>query len=138
MTALDTTMLGTVADWMTHEPVTVPEEAPLSRVLRLMRDREIRHVLVMQGERLAGIFSSRDVRRLLGGDAGAPSDVAVAALMTENPVTVSPSAPLLEAAREILDRKIGALPVTEGGRPVGILTSQDALEALLAWAEKTR
>lgn len=137
MTALGTT-LGTVADWMSHEPVTVPEEAPLSRVLRLMRDREIRHVLVMQGERLAGIFSSRDVRRLLGGDAGPRADVAVAALMTENPVTVSPGAPLLEAAREILDRKIGALPVTDGGRPVGILTSQDALEALLAWAEKTR
>jgi CBS domain-containing protein len=137
MTALETT-LGTVADWMTHEPVTVPEEAPLSRVLRLMRDQEIRHVLVMQGERLAGIFSSRDVRRLLGGDAGVPPEVAVAALMTENPVTVAPGTPLLEAAREILDRKIGALPVTEGGRPIGILTSQDALEALLAWAEKTR
>lgn len=57
--------------------------------------------------------------------------------MTENPVTVSPSAPLLDAAREILDRKIGALPVTDGGRAVGILTRQDALEALIAWAEQS-
>ena len=131
------TGLGTVADWMTHEPVAVAEETPVSRVLQLMGAQQIRHVLVMQGERLAGIFSSRDVRRLFAGAAGAvPAEVAVAALMTENPVTVSPRAPLLEAAREILDRKIGALPVTDDGRPVGILTRQDALEALLAWAER--
>ncbi len=131
------TALGTVADWMTRAPVAVPEETPLSQVLGLMRAQEIRHVLVMRGDRLSGIFSSRDTRRLLGVGGTVPAEVAVGALMTENPVTVSPRAELLEAAREILDRKIGALPVTEGGRPIGILTRQDALEALLAWAEKT-
>ncbi len=130
--------LGTVGDWMTREPVSVPEETPLSQILRLMRAGEIRHVLVMQGDRLSGIFSSRDVHRVVGMDGGAPIDVAVGALMTEDPVTVAPGAPLLEAAREILDRKIGALPVTEAGRPIGILTSQDALEALIAWAERSR
>lgn len=132
------TVLGTVADWMTHEPVTVSEETPLAQVLGLMRARAIRHVLVMQGERLAGIFSNRDVSRMLdGSEPRALPDLPIAALMTENPVTVSPEAPLLEAARAILEGKIGALPVTEDGRPVGILTSQDALEALLAWAERT-
>lgn len=130
--------LGTVADWMTHAPVTVSEEMPLAQVLGLMRARAIRHVLVMQGERLAGIFSNRDVRRMLdGAEPRMLPDVPIVALMTENPVTVSPQAPLLEAARAILEGKIGALPVTEDGRPVGILTSQDALEALLAWAERT-
>ena len=99
--------------------------------------RSIRHVLVMQGERLSGIFSNRDVRRMLdGAEPRVASDVPVAALMTENPVTVSPRASLLEAARAIFESKIGALPVTEDGRPVGILTSQDAFEALLAWAER--
>lgn len=131
------TVLGTVADWMTHEPITVSEEMPLAQVLRLMRAREIRHVLVMQGERLSGIFSNRDVRRMLdGAEPRMAPDVPVAALMTENPVTVSPRAPLLEAARAIFESKIGALPVTEDGRLVGILTSQDAFEALLAWAER--
>jgi CBS domain-containing protein len=132
------TMLGTVGDWMTHPPIAVSEETPLSQVMRLMRAQEIRHVLVMQGERLAGIFSSRDARRLLGVDGAVPADVAVGALMTEDPVTVSAGAPLLEAARAILEGKIGALPVTEAGQPVGILTSQDALEALIAWAEAGR
>lgn len=131
--------LGTVADWMTRGPVAVSEDTPLDRVLGLMSSREIRHVLVMQGERLAGIFSNRDVRRMLDSVEFRPTpDVPIAALMTENPVTVSPETSLLEAARAILEGKIGALPVTEEGRPVGILTSQDALEALLAWAERAR
>jgi len=131
--------LGTVADWMTRAPVVVSEDTPLGRVLELMRSCEIRHVLVMQGERLTGIFSNRDVRRMLDSAELRPvPSVPIAALMTENPVTVSPETSLLEAARAILEGKIGALPVTEEGRAVGILTSQDALEALLAWVECAR
>jgi len=56
--------------------------------------------------------------------------------MTESPITVSAQTPLTEAARAMLDRKIGALPVTDDLRLVGILTKADALEALLAWAER--
>ncbi|MBI2162485.1 MAG: CBS domain-containing protein [Candidatus Rokubacteria bacterium] len=78
------TVLGTVADWMTHEPVSVAEAMPVDQVLRLMRAREIRHVLVMQGDRLAGIFSNRDVRRMLdGAEPRVAPDVPVAALLTE-------------------------------------------------------
>jgi CBS domain-containing protein len=45
---------------------------------------------------------------------------------------------LVEAARALLERRIGALPVLDGERLVGILTRSDALEALLAWAERAR
>lgn len=128
------TLLGAVGDWMTRDPVAVGEDAPVGQVLGLMRARDIRHVLVMQGSRLVGVFSSRDAHRLLEADRS--GSVPVGSVMTENPVTVAPDASLLEAAREILDRKIGALPVTEEGRPIGILTSQDVLEALVTWAEQ--
>ena len=124
---------GTVRDWMSREPVTVTPEASIEHV---MRARGIRHLLVMDGERLAGIVSNRDVRRLLlGGEHSIPPSAPVTRVMTESPVTVSPETPLTVAARELLDRKIGALPVVEGDRPIGILTKSDALEALLAWAE---
>ena len=59
----------------------------------------------------------------------------VRVVMNELPVTVTPDTPLPEAAREMLDRKIGALPVLEDDRPAGILTVADALEALLRWVE---
>ena len=136
MDAVRSGKAGTVRDWMSREPVTVTPEASVEHVIRLMRARAIRHLLVMDGERLAGIVSNRDVRRLLlGGEHSIPPSAPVRQVMTESPVTVSPETPLTVAARELLDRKIGALPVVEGDRPIGILTKSDALEALLAWAE---
>ena len=130
--------IGSVRDWMSREPVTVTPEVSIEHVIRLMRARGIRHLLVMDGERLAGIVSNRDVRRLLlGGDHTIPPSAPVRRIMTEGVVTVLPETPLTVAARELLDRKIGALPVVEDDRPIGILTTSDALEALVAWAEGT-
>ncbi len=136
MDATPSARLGRVRDWMSRNPVTVSSERSVEQVIRLMRARGIRHVLVMDGERLAGIVSNRDVLRLLlGGERLLSPGAPIAQIMTENPVRVSPEAPLTEAAREMLDRRIGALPVVEGDRPIGILTKSDAFEALLAWAE---
>lgn len=128
--------IGTVRDWMTRDPVTVSPEAPVVQVAALMRAQGIRHVLVMDGERLAGIVSDRDVRGLVvSGEPTLSTVSAVAHVMSESPVSVTPETSLTEAARAMLDHKIGALPVLEDARPVGILTKADALEALLAWVE---
>lgn len=102
----------------------------------LMRDQGIRHVLVMEGEQLVGIVSDRDVRGLFGeGEPTLSLSSPVAAVMSESPVAVDPKTPLTEAVRTMLGHKIGALPVLDGARPVGILTRADALEALLAIVE---
>ena len=139
MDAMASVRTGTVRDWMSRNLVVVTPERSVEHVFRLMRASEIRHILVMDGERLAGIVSNRDLRRPLVG--GAPSlspGSPVGRVMTESPTTVSPDTPLAVAARELLDRKIGALPVVEGDRPIGILTKSDALEGLLACVERPR
>jgi acetoin utilization protein AcuB len=126
---------------MTRDPVRVAVTCPVARVVRLMEAQRIRHVLVMDGERLAGIVSNRDVRTLLVNDAPRPplsADSPVSAAMTEAVVTASPTTPLTDAAREMLNQRIGALPIVEDGRLVGILTKSDVVEALLAWAERPR
>jgi acetoin utilization protein AcuB len=129
--------IGTVGDWMTPNPMTVSPDTPVSEVARLMRTEKIRHVLVVDGDVLVGIASNRDLR---GHPLAQAPDISprspIARLMTEAPVTVSAQTPLTEAARAMLDRKIGALPVTDDFKLVGILTRADALEALLAWAER--
>lgn len=128
---------GTVRDWMTREPTAVAPDVTVREVAGLMRSRRIRHVLVVDGDRLVGIVSDRDVRARV--EEGAPvlsPDSPVSRAMSESPVTVAPEATLVEAARAMLEGKIGALPVVEAGRPIGILTRSDALEALLAWAER--
>jgi CBS domain-containing protein len=58
-------------------------------------------------------------------------------VMSEPPVAVDPETPLTEAVRTMLEHRIGAVIVLEGGRPVGIVTRSDALEALLAVVEST-
>ena len=136
MTASQSNGLGQVCDWMSRNPVTVSLACPVAQVVRVMVAQGIRHVLVMDGERLDGIVSNRDLRSLLiDAEPHVFPSSPVSRVMTESPVTVSPDASLTDAARAMLEGKIGALPVVEGGRPVGILTRSDALEALLAWVE---
>ncbi len=127
---------GSVRNWMTREPTTVPEDCPVRLALGRMKRAEIRHLLVLDGDRLSGIVSNRDVRRLALEDPG-PSllSAPVSAIMTEDPVTVAPETAVTVAARLLLELRIGALPVRDGGEIVGIFTTADALEALLAMVE---
>jgi CBS domain-containing protein len=124
---------------MTRGPAVVAEDCPVHVALGKMRAAEIRHLLVLEGDRLTGIVSNRDVRRLLGDDPQAPGLAEpVRRIMTEGPITVAPDTPVPEAVRLLLDARIGALPVRDGGRIVGIFTTADALEALLALVETHR
>jgi CBS domain-containing protein len=131
-----TTGYGTVRDWMTRDPVSIAPDYPVGRSLALMERSGVRHLLVMDGDRLTGIVSNRDVRRLLAGEAPAASLAApVSRIMSEGPITVPPDASIAVAARLLLDERIGALPVRDGERIVGMFTTADALDALLALVE---
>ena len=132
-----TRRFGTVRDWMTHLPETVRVDCSIRAALGRMRNSRIRHLLVVDGDRLVGIVSNRDLRRLLAGDL--PPDLLaqpVSRIMTEGPVTAAPEMPIAAAARLLLKRKIGSLPVRDGDAIIGVLTTSDALEALLAVVER--
>jgi CBS domain-containing protein len=124
---------GVVRDWMTKQPATVAPDSSIGAALARMRRAEVRHLLVVEADRLVGIVSHRDWRRLETGEtpAGWESQT-VASIMTEDPVTVAPETPVTVAARVLLERKIGCLPVRDGDTIVGIFTTSDALDALLS------
>jgi acetoin utilization protein AcuB len=123
---------------MTRAPITVPEECPVRLALAQMQRDGVRHLLVLDGGRLSGILSNRDVRRLALEDPG-PSllSAPVRSIMTEGPITVAPETAVTVAARLLLEHRIGALPVRDGQEIVGIFTTADALEALLAVVENS-
>jgi acetoin utilization protein AcuB len=123
---------GTVGQWMTRRPLVVAESCPIATALGQMRSAGVRHLVVVDDDRVTGILSTRDVGRLLADaeHAGRLSDP-VREIMSEGPVTVAPEAPVTVAARVLLDAKIGALPVRDDDAVVGIFTTSDALEALL-------
>jgi acetoin utilization protein AcuB len=127
---------GAVRDWMTRQPATVAPDSSIAAALGRMRSAEIRHLLVVEADRLVGIVSHRDWRRVQARESpdGWESQV-VARIMTEDPVTVAPETPVTVAARVLLERKIGCLPVRDGEAIVGIFTTSDALDALLSALE---
>lgn len=128
---------GTVSNWMTRQPAMIGEDSPLGAALARMRKDGIRHLLVMDGDRLSGIVSNRDLRHLASQDPDARFlSEPVSRIMTENPVTVAPDTGVTVAARLLLEMKIGALPIRQGEEIVGIFTTSDALEALLAMLER--
>ena len=130
---------GTVGDWMSKPPVAVAEDTSVRAVVALMDRADVRHLLVMDGLVLTGILSNRDLRRLVGHEPESPALAApVRSIMSEGPVGVGRGVPMTVAARLMLERRIGALPVWDGEQVVGVFTAADALEALLAIAEGSR
>ena len=125
---------------MKRDLVTVTPGATLEEAARLLKDHRIHHLpVVEEGDRLAGIVSDTDLRNAtLGGtfggaergDSGRP--VTVGEIMTRDVVTLSPGDTLDDAMLVLSRQRIGALPVVEGDRLVGILTKADILSALLS------
>jgi CBS domain-containing protein len=125
-----------VRDLMSTEVATVFRNDQLLVADDLMRLGRIRHTPVLDessGE-VVGIVSQRDLfrgalARSLGYGEHAQQKVLgmlrVKDVMTNEPVTVGPDTPLKEAARIMLERKLGCLPVVSGGKLVGILTESD-------------
>lgn len=130
-----------VREWMTRSPVTVSPTTPISEARQLMERRRIRHLPVVdEAGRLVGIVTDRDIRLNLPSPATSLSiwevnyllaRLTVGEVMTRNVLTASPDWPVEDAARAMLERRIGALPVLEEGRLVGIVTETDLLRAWL-------
>jgi len=127
-----------VRDLMTTNPITVGPETLVLDARQLMIDKRFRHVLITDGPKLLGIVTDRDIRLNLPSPATSLSvweinyllaRLTVASVMTKTLVTVSPRQDTREAALLMLDHKIGALPVVDGGQLVGIITETDLLRA---------
>ncbi|HWS53790.1 MAG TPA: glutamate-cysteine ligase family protein [Pyrinomonadaceae bacterium] len=122
----------TVGQFMSTDLFTVRPDDLVDLAASVMDWRHIRHVPVEDdaGE-LVGLVTHRDVLRLLarGGSARACEPVAVRQIMKRDPVTVSPQTPTLEALDLMRRRRVGCLPVVEGGALVGIVTAYDFLSA---------
>jgi CBS domain-containing protein len=125
----------TVGDAMSRELVTMDAESSLAEAASVMAQRGVGSVLIMDGERPAGILTERDIVRAISHDIGAPRD-AIAHWMTSNPKTVD-AGDALDSARDAMEAgHFRHLPVTEGGRLVGMLSMRDLVRAGVAAARQ--
>lgn len=122
---------GTVVEHMTANVFQVRPDEPIRAAWRLMRQKQIRHLVVMDYDRLRGILSDRDLLAGISWDAAGPAGIQdqVRHIMTTQVATISPESPLAAAAERMLEWKIGALPVMDCENLTGIITETDLLKA---------
>jgi CBS domain-containing protein len=118
---------GKVSHWMTANPITATSTEKLSEVDARMRAGNFRSMPVVDEGHVVGVITDRDLRTHTGYHEH--TDVKTA--MSEPVLTVTPETPVREAARLLRERKIGALPVVEDGRLVGVISTSDILEAFV-------
>lgn len=125
MTSITAKRSMLVSDVMTTDPVTLPSGASALEAARLMRDREIGDVLVVDDGLLAGIVTDRDIVTRLIASGGDAEGVTVGEIATRGPVGVRPDQHASEAVRKMRTHSVMRLPVVEHGRVVGIVSIGD-------------
>ena len=111
-------------DLLTVEPTT-----PLVGAVQQMNARRVGAALVLEDERLVGVFTERDVLRAVAE--GLTSEAVVGDWMTRGPETIEPDEPAEHAAVLMIHGGFRHLPVVEEGKVVGILSIRDLMRAVL-------
>ncbi len=122
-----------IREIMHENPITIPTSMKLAEAYKLMNEKNIRHLPVMEGEKLVGIISDRDLRLATSKLAEHPFDpgTEVKQIMSHPVESVMVNEPIESALQLMRELKIGCLPVLEGNVLVGIVTGADILDAML-------
>jgi len=130
-----------VGERMSHPAITIAPDTPMQDALKMMHDEKIRRVPVVDSRgKLIGILSESDLLHASPSDATSLSvwemnyllsKTMVKEIMTRDVIVVHTDTPLEEAARIMVDNKIGGLPVVRDGEVVGIITETDLFKIFL-------
>lgn len=116
----------TVQDAMTAGPRTIEASTSLAQAAQIMRDEDVGSLPVVDGERLAGILTDRDIAIRAVAESKDVAATTAGELASRELVTVDPQQPLEEAARLMAEHQVRRLPVCEeDGRLVGMLAQAD-------------
>lgn len=133
-----------VHNWMTTDPITITIQTTLPEAHLLINNHHIRRLPVMNKGKLVGIVTLGDIREAQASDATTLSvyelnymldQLTAREFMTPDPITVSPDDTIGEAARLMLEHKIGGLPVIKDGELIGIITETDFCRLLMQQSE---
>lgn len=121
-----------VKEMMSRRLIAIHPDASLVEARALLDQYRIRHLPVVEGGKLVGILTDRDIR---SAAASSLERVQVADAMVSPVITVLPETPVQEAAKLMLAHRIGGLPVLQGGELQGIVTETDLLKAFVVLME---
>lgn len=118
-------MLREVAESKDQDVHSIAPNAMVADAVRNMQEHKVGALLVLDQERIAGIFTERDVLFRVVNDGLDPAATPVSQVMTKEPYSVAPSMTVEEAMREVTDRRVRHLPLIDGDQPVGMISSGD-------------
>ena len=133
--------MPTVSQWMTKTVVTVKPHDTVRHARELLSKHRVNQLPVVVNDKLVGIVTDRDIRDaypsslrfLRGKDIDDFADThMVEEVMTYDVIAIQPRTTLREAAQRLRRQRLGALPVVDKEKLVGIVTRSDLLDALLA------
>lgn len=115
-----------------HQVWSVSPNATVYDALKLMAERDVGAVLVLEGTHLAGVMSERDYARQVILKGKASKDTPVREIMTTRVVYVRPEQTADECMALMTDKRIRHLPVLDGGRLIGLLSIGDVVKAMIS------
>jgi acetoin utilization protein AcuB len=117
---------------MTSTPHSVGADQSLAVAHRMMNTHHLRHLPVLDGGRIVGVVSQRDLYFIETLKDVDPETTHVSEAMAEDVYSVEPDAELALVARTMAERKLGCAVIVEKGKTIGVFTTTDALRALAA------
>ena len=120
-----------------REIYSITPDARVFDALKLMAEKNVGALVVIEGGRLAGIISERDYARKVILLSKSSHDIAVREIMTSRVITVNPDHTVEECMALMTGKRIRHLPVTEGERLTGVLSIGDLVKEVIAEQEQT-
>ena len=123
---------------MTAFPFDIGIREPIGNARRMMMERKIHHLPVVDNHELKGLISDRDIKLILGPefDYPDPKELTVEDAMVDDPYVVDSETSIITVLDELARRRIGAALVTKEGRLVGIFSASDACREFSSWLKR--
>jgi acetoin utilization protein AcuB len=134
--------MHTVEQWMTRNPYTIESDTSIIEAMHMMKEKNIRRLPVTCNGKFCGLITDLMIKGFTPGQASSLdtwelhyilAKATVKDAMNPHPITITPGAPLSEAARIIHDNKLNGICVTDSSNNlVGLLTNTNLMEALIS------
>lgn len=128
-----------ISQHMTASPHSIGVDQPLATAHHLLREHGIRHLPVLQGGKLVGLLSDRDlqlIEALTKTEVAQHQTITVEEAMSQVPYAVAPSASLKDVVATMGEKRLGSAVVMDGPKVVGIFTTTDACRLLASLLDR--
>src|SRR5947208_7734235 len=114
-----------------HQVLSVPPDIPVFEALEVMAEKNVGALLVLEGERLVGIFSERDYARKVILKGKTSKETPVREIMSSHVLYVRPEQTIEDCMALMTDKRVRHLPVLEQGKVHGVISIADTVEGLI-------